>query len=516
MNYKSEKIMSPGKAAFAGAVIMGMAAHLFALVNMLHNHDSIETQPAGVGAGSSSGRWLLDLLGRLGKTLFGNYNMPWLNGVLFILLLALAAAFLVSALKIKNRTSAVLVGAMFVVYPTVTSTMFYRFAVVMYGIAILLAVLAVWTLERYKKSGFVLSVLCIACSLGIYQAYVPMTISAFVLLMMETVMDGERNILKLLKKGLCYCATLICGVISYYLLLKLFLNVYNTSLSGYFGVDQMGRISLDQLYWQLRACLVCFVKLPFRNYWGLTETTVLRAGYLAMWLASAAMIVYMLFTKLRDFKSIFSMAVLCAVFPVALGFIRIMVPVEDGNTMTVYSYVLSLCLPFVLFERLPLKEQESLNMMRKVMYKIITISAAVIIFGYTYRANVNYTALYYANRQAENYVSSLITQVRMTEGFNSEKKWVFMGRVKDPMLDDGWQYIQGYRGKANMDNLIFIEHYIKAWSQHYMEVKIPSADADSIAEISVLPEFKSMPCWPDNGSIKVIDDYIVIKFMDFE
>lgn len=47
------------------------------------------------------------------------------------------------------------------------------------------------------------------------------------------------------------------------------------------------------------------------------------------------------------------------------------------------------------------------------MKKGVAIMLSVLALCYAYQTNVNYTALYYANRQVENYFSSIVTQVRM-------------------------------------------------------------------------------------------------------
>lgn len=157
------------------AFVSGIAIHLFGLINVLHNYDDICVVPAGYGTGLTSGRWFLTVLGDFIGYIWGNYNLPYANGVVFILLIAVSAGMLTSVFHIKRRISGALIGLIFVSFPSVTSVLFFKYTAVYYGFAILLSVLAVWTLERFKY-GFFISVFCIAFSLGIYQAYFPITI----------------------------------------------------------------------------------------------------------------------------------------------------------------------------------------------------------------------------------------------------------------------------------------------------------------------------------------------------
>ena len=134
---------TPEFAALASGVIYGMLVHSFAMNNVLHNHDNIASQPGGFGTSVPLGRWFLEYLGQFLDKAGLNYNLPFVNGLVYILLLSAAAAVLVSTLKLRSRGSAILVGALFVAFPTVTATMIYRFTVIFYGISALLATMPI-------------------------------------------------------------------------------------------------------------------------------------------------------------------------------------------------------------------------------------------------------------------------------------------------------------------------------------------------------------------------------------
>ena len=87
----------------------------------------------------------------------------------------------------------------------------------------------------------------IACSLGIYQAYVPITISLMVILSLRNNLSEKSESLNIIKQGIKYVVTLILGIIVYYIFLKICLMAYNTQLNSYQGIDKMGAIKLSQL-----------------------------------------------------------------------------------------------------------------------------------------------------------------------------------------------------------------------------------------------------------------------------
>ena len=43
---------------------------------------------------------------------------------------------------------------------------------------------------------------------------------------------------------------------------------------------------------------------------------------------------------------------------------------------------------------------------------------------------------------------------------------------------------------------------------------VPMADSSELEQVTQTETFREMPCWPDEGSIKVIDDLLVIKFQE--
>lgn len=156
-------------------IICGIFAHLFALTNVIHNYDNMAVLPNGYGTGLNSGRWLL--------TVFGNL-------LLYVFLILRVLYFLHS-------------GGIFIVSPPVTSMLFFMYTAPYYAFAVLLAIMAVWIINQYKF-GFLAAVVMCACSLGIYQAYFPMTIPLFVALLIRDILKQNSEIGMIFRKGILY------------------------------------------------------------------------------------------------------------------------------------------------------------------------------------------------------------------------------------------------------------------------------------------------------------------------
>lgn len=507
---------TPECVAVLSGLLCGIAAHAFALVNVLHNYDNILQQPKGYGAGVTSGRWLLTVLGDFcAKVLDLNYNLPTINGLAYLALIALSAAFVVNVLKIHSRVSAGLVGALMATFPTVCSTMVFRFTAAYYGLSLLFSVMAVKAAER-TKYGWILSGLCIACSMGIYQAYVPVSISLYVLILMREALEEDAQLNKLIQHGLYCCTTLILGVVLYFLFLKICLAAYGVELDTYQGINSMGKLSLSELPWLLKKTWLSAALFPVKDYCNLASTRILKL----IWTALVGMILilalYLLVKKKPKRMNALFFILMGIVFPLAINFIAIMCPDGIVYTIMVYPFVLVACAPLLFLDCL-LKNE------KKFFWKLAVGLLATIIFYNSYYSNCNYTALYYSTCQMENYVNSLVTQIRMTDGFSPDKKWGFIGTIDDSLLYDIWsqpwdsdQYLVQYGGMSITKRMLAAKYSFNSWIYSYVGYFPAFVSEETQMNFYEDDRVEQMPCWPAEGSIKVIDDIVVVKFQECE
>ena len=177
------------RAPFLTAVLAGLAAHMFMFTNKLVNHDDIEAL-FYKGATITSGRWGLEL----SSLVLPNWSMPWIYGILTLLMIAVSVCVMLRLLGIHSKLSHILLAAVVVSFPSLTGTYCFMFTSAAYGIAFLLAVLSVWF---YQKGGplFVsLAAFSLVLCLSIYQAYVAVAASLFVLLMIKSCLDAEKSV----------------------------------------------------------------------------------------------------------------------------------------------------------------------------------------------------------------------------------------------------------------------------------------------------------------------------------
>lgn len=504
---------TPPLTAFLSASVFGVFTHLFGLVNIMHNYDDIAQQPGGYGTGITSGRWLLSILGDLSDKVGVDYNLPYLDGVVFLLLIACAAGVLVSTFRLRSHLSAAAVGMLFAAFPSTFSTLVFHYTAKYYGIGVLCAVLAAWVVCKCRNpvSGLILSALFTAFSLGIYQAYVPITIGIFVLLLIRQALADESSadVGRLILRGLYYCAVLLLGLVFYFVFLKLSLALYGTALSDYQGVNEMGKISLSSLPQLVKEAVYYVLMLPRKDFCGISCTWLLKLTYVVLGGISLLVIGYLLVFRVRKLSIALFTAVLCMLFPLAVNFVIVMCPESNIYTLMLYSFALLGCTPIILLECLPPHGTSCRQWLHKTRIAV-GIAMTLLIGSYAYQTQINYTALYYSNRQIENYLNSLVTQVRMTDGFRTDLEWAFIGDLEDPLLYCYWQYEMTFGG-IEFTQPMLQRYSWDFWIQNYYGYTLPLASEETVAALCETSAVKQMPCWPNAGSVQVLGDTVVIK-----
>lgn len=507
---------SPEFLSATAALISGVIAHSFALVNLIHNYDDILQYPKGYGAGITSGRWFLEVLGDLNDAFLElNYNLPVMNGLGFLVLIALSSAVIVNFLKIRRASSAVLLGCLMVTFPTVCATMVFRYTAPYYGLSLLLSVLAAWVIDKHK-CGVLISALLTALSMGIYQAYVPFTIGLLVLILLRDSLEENAKLAQLIRRGVVSCISLALGVGLYFVFLKIAAFFYSGTgeavLDDYQGVSTMGQISLRELPYLIKKAWVSAALFPIRDYCELAAIRPLKVLWLVLVGVILVQVGYIIVRKRTRLLLVAFCGLMGLLFPIAINFITIMVPDGLIYTIMVYSFVLVGCVPLALWECMPAEQEKG----RRVFAQAIGILLSGIVLYNGYYANVNYTALYYSNRQVENFVNSLRIQARVLDGYSKDKKWVFVGEVGKFTLYDMWYEVPYYGGISNCTaSELFNTTYSRDnWFGLYLGNGTVHASQEEELAVKEDARVKRMPCWPEAGSIQVIDDYVVVKFQD--
>ena len=204
------------KTAFLAAFIMGLLIHMPMMLRDIPNHDGLDSMHFDQNM-ITSGRWFLTVACGISSY----FTLPWLIGLLAVVYLALTSAALVEFLEVKKTAAIILISGLLVSFPALASTFAYVFTMDGYMMALLLAVLAV-TLTKKYRFGFAAGAVCLACSMGIYQAYLPFAVLLCIYGILMIAME-QGALKEKIAKSLRYLYMGIAGAAGYYIILQILL-----------------------------------------------------------------------------------------------------------------------------------------------------------------------------------------------------------------------------------------------------------------------------------------------------
>lgn len=514
-----KKIPPAVKAAFFGALICGMMAHLYQFTNKLYNYDELAVTPAGYGIGAEAGRWFLKLFGDYTAAHFGNYSLPFFNGLLSLLLLSVSAALVAGMFQMKDRFFAVMVGGFMTVFPAVICMFFFMYTAVFYSIGIFFSVLAAFLLVRFPKKIIVHvgAAVLIACSLGTYQAYFSNTVCLLLInvILMSAFQKNEESWKRILFTALRYLGVLIAGLILYLALHKVLMARWGLSMVNYQGLDSMGQISFEDLAGALKRCYHDIIALCNGHVMYLSPTSLLRKCFAAVMLlfAGSAASLFM-FEKGDWIKKIF-MVLGFFILPIALFLVYVMSPNGWSYTLMGYAVVFLLVFLAVWVEQFSCKV-EGKGLFKAGMQWIAGVLSVVMLVCYIWYANGCYMALEYTKYHDMAYYETMVTQIKSLDGYTDDMPVAFIGNTIEDSTNNMGSMLGGTFGLDGK-----IESNVSAYSYtsiitKYLGFAPVFCGYEEIVALMELEEVKEMSCYPDSGSMKIVDGTVVIKLSEYE
>lgn len=272
------------------ALLVGCGVHYTIYANQLGTMDAVHIGALYIADGwpehlyweTEQGRWAL----RLVDMLRGGINQPALSALLMLFLYALAGVLLTDLFAVRSRTAKYLIPITLVCAPYVAEIEFFHYCSVSYALSFLLAVLAVQSAVCGVRFAWLAGTVCMAFSLGMYQANLGTAAGLCVMLLILAVLrrpgawkaTGLTALRMVLMGG--------SGAVLYMLILKVFLRLYDVGLSGVNGINAVGLDTLRSLPLGLKNAYFDFYAYFFthgiaQNHYGQI------AGYLLLFVLAA-------------------------------------------------------------------------------------------------------------------------------------------------------------------------------------------------------------------------------------
>lgn len=499
------KITSIQKTAFLSSFIFGIAAHLYKMTNWLPNWDSLvfRKDPQHM---EPLGRWFLSFASKISS----DYELPWINGLLAIIYISLAAAVICETLKVKSRVCALLIGAVTVTFPTVISTFMYCYVADAYALSFLLACTAAYLLTSQKKPCAVVAVFLLALAMGIYQAYVTVTIALLTAsLIIGLTFNGEDAACSL-KRALKYTVCGIAAIALYYGIQLAVTSFFNISASDYQGVSDTFSFKKISFFPALGSCFYSFYKffISFKN--GFNLYSAVNILYFA---AIGTGWLYAILKNVR--KASLIVVFFCIIsIPVGCSALYFANSSLDYHTLMKMSYFTAYIYLIILYEKLSFKN-DTLSIATKW---VVLLLCAAVVFGNTLTANTAYHKLGISYEKSYGILIKISDRIEKLENFNSAKKILTVGALRN---SESYSVDFPPEITGTTDGLILRrddetvnQSVLASALKDYCDIDLDFISGKAAQELKSSETVKNMPCWPAEGAVASYGNTVIVKLSE--
>lgn len=500
-----KRITSKDKMIFGVTFICTLLTHAFKLLNFLPNHDGLYSFYSKQDV-ILSGRWVL----KYAAGLSSYFDTQWLNGLLAVFYIAIAAIFVVKVLDIKNSFLACMAGVVLGIYPSVASTFAYLYTADAYYLAMLLAVLAAWlmTMNDWKKR--LAGSVALGVSMGIYQAYLSFCIVLLMLWLIKKCFIEEKAIGRYIVNFL-YSGVL--GGLVY--VLGLYIRLNGRSLSSYQGIDN------STLIRPLSDYINSFCESWVELIQLFAQTDVFTNVYIAVivgaiWLAVLAMLVIrsMALIKERNYAAVLWTILFIVMLPFAVYCLKILSPSMLYHTLMVQSVAVIWILPILMLDNTEsVVQKKSNDKIVRILQEIFLLGIIVIMGNWVVGSNIAYVASNMSYEKSYALSLRIADRIEQLESYEQAEKLYVAGNP------DKYDYIDYRYAGVTKDRMGYTwgiipygnQMYINMINQYIGGQYDTLYTTEDIEKITSSDEFKAMPVWPSSESVQMIGDTIVVK-----
>ncbi len=498
---KIKKSISPQwKVCFISALVMGFVAHLYKITNWLPNWDSLVFRYDGQNM-LSMGRWFLPVV--CAPSSF--YDLPFIAGLMAIIFHGLGAVCICKMFDVRKNITAALIGATVATFPVVTSVMMYNYVADGYALAFLFSCIAALLITKDKPC-YIGSLVLIALSAGIYQAYITVTIMLLLLSLILELIYKNTDVKKVIFKSFKFLLTGVLGMALYYLVMTVLLKLTGTTLLEYQGFDNATSFKGIDIAGALYTIKESFVSYFFDFSTGPNVFVITNSIVFVM------TIVLYLTDVIKNKLNIAKILMLCVC--------AILLPIGASVLSFINSgidYHNLMKMGFVVFYLFFILQYESSDKNALKSWAILCI-VALLVFNQTIIANVSYHKLNMAYEKSYGTLIRIADRIEQTEGAEECDRILVLGSLPESeaysalIPPDMTGTTDGYILRA--DDEIVGQSVLCSALNDYCGKKYKFISGEEKTDLLNRIKIESMNNWPDKNSITVIDKVIVIKLND--
>ena len=507
--------------AFICTVIMGIIIHFQYLSNNFINEDTVKLQVYADRIWNfwEQGRWAAPLVS---SRIISPYLVQSLIGFLSILWIALFSMGIIEILGIKRKATIFLISGLFISFPTLSYASGYLSFFPTLTASIFFGMLTVFIVEKVQgKIGIVLGGFVLMFSLAIYQQSLGTTMMVCILVLLSNILKDNLENKELIKKITRFLLVGILGGVLYCISIKI--TGLHIPISAYKGLNSIGSVKMIQempnlLLKAYKSFVLFFLG---KKFFQVSDT--IKFCYLLLGLLGLYNIIILCIKNgvLKNKVKLFITIALCIVIPICVNIIDVFSIDSDSYTLTVYNMVLVLTLFIILLDIRLTNYKREHTLKINILEWSMSILILIIIFSYIRIDNIYYLKMHTYTERSFALSNRILTRMEEIPGFRADMKVVVLGSLPNneyPSVANQFPEIRDDVGLRNAfvgyppttSYVSNTKKFLSTMNQRFgMNFEYPTqSDFDAIESAE---EYLTMDIWPKEGSIKIINDTMVVN-----
>ena len=500
----NDYILPEWKACFFAALLTGVFAYFYKIANWLPNWDSLVFRYDSQNM-IALGRWFLPVVCSFSSF----YDLPFLNGIIAIVFHALGAVCIVKTLNVKKKITAGLIGAVIMSVPTVTSVMMYNYVADGYSISFFMATLAAFYMTKGKPN-YIIASLFIALSVGIYQAYITVTIMLVLFFLINKLVFENASFKDIIKKTVFMLLSGILGMALYGIILKIILGVFSAELLEYQGMSDAASFSGIDLMGSLYTIKETLISYFFDLSGGINVYVILNVFVLVF------TVLYYIKCIVKNqvyknFANLIMIAVLSVLLILGAGALAFINPGVDYHNLMLMGYSVFYLFFLIIYERGTEKNEKRTS--AKCWF--VLIMAVAVIINHVVIANVSYHKAQIAYEKSYGVLIRIADRIEQTENAADCDKILVIGALENSndysvnLSPDITGITDGHIIRA--DDETVGQSVLTSALNDYCDKNYGFISGEEKKTLLQREDIKAMKNWPHKDCVTVLDDTIVIK-----
>lgn len=482
------------------SLIIGILAYNVFIIYGYTNPDGIiEGLTSYINAGwhiEGCGRWLIPII----LSTSANIHMPLISILLFCLLTGLSVFIICKLWNETEIINCVLITSVMCVTHTTIIHVLYNTVLVPYAFACLFAIIYVYAIFKIDNIwSYVISIFFLTCSMAIFQAYIGLAACLILFTTIIYLLNNRKEIFKYLIKAI------ICALISailYWLSLKVIFAVLH--------LESTSRIAGISLIDALKNIVPSTIK-AYKAYFNDFNDSLLHKNII--YILILILFIISLVTQLikKDYITVIIVIACVLLIPLASNVVCLILYNQETSVNMAYQNII--LIPFTVYLS---------GLSNKYIKNSTIVITTILIWLNIVSANATFTCFKLSYNAINKQTNIIMNDIIHNENYViNETPVIFVGYPSDETLRKNiktYKYAYGFENEGNIvfwnNQQISVTYNRQKYIMNYFGIDVKDLDYSQYQDVVNTNEFKKMPTWPSQESIKLINNILVVKLSE--